>query len=251
MPPETPRDVAREGEFAAALGERTPVAGLHDGRGRDASDRFGVYRNTVLASLCEALASTFKATRRLMGEAFFDAAAADYAAQNRPSSPLLFRYGEAFPDFLATLPGLAPYPFVVEAARIEAARVAAYHAADAPPLDPAALAAVAPEALAALVFVPHPAARLLMLPDGGVAAWLANQSPPLHPVEAAAALVTRPALAVMVTPLGESEAEFAARLLAGRPLGEAATVDNVDLSAALASLLSIGAFAATSVAQTP
>lgn len=237
-PPAAPQaqDAATAHGFADALARRgTPVAGLTDGHGRAAPDRFRVWRNNVIHSLSGALGATFPATRRLMGEDDFRGAAIAYAEAVKPASPILSRYGESFADFLMR-PGHLD-PSVGECARIEFARVQAFHAADAPPLDGARLA-LAPEALAALVFAPHPAAHLVPTPHGGTGAWQAGTAS-----ADAAALVTRPDMSVLVTPLSAPAAAFAAALMAGRPLGEAAGEDGLDLAAALAALLAAGAFA--------
>ncbi|MEM0907789.1 MAG: DNA-binding domain-containing protein, partial [Pseudomonadota bacterium] len=238
--PATP--LSNQDGFIASLAQSAQPAGVHNGRGRPAPDRIGVYRNNVIVSLREALATTFIATRRLMGDAFFDAAAVAFAQDNKPASPLLFEYGGAFPDFLATLPGLADYPFVHEAARIEFARVCAYHAADQTPLAPDALAAVPPDALENVRFRPHPTVMLLSLPAGGLSAWQRNLD--LEEVPAPAALITRPVMEVLVTPLTAPEYEFARALVSGQPLGQAALIDDLDLATALTRLLSQGAFQA-------
>ena len=235
--------------FAEALNDkRAALSGMTDGRGRSAEDRFRVYRNNVIVSLAEALEASFPTTRRLVGETFFRSAAVAYAETTKPSSPLLFRYGGSFPDFLAGLPGLSNYPFVPEAARIEYARIQAYHAADAEPLAHDALARLAPDALPDAVLTGHPAAFLVHAPSGGVSAWRENQTPPQARVPADACLVTRPALDVMVTPLDTPTARLANGLLMGRPLGEAAALEELDLASALATLLSAGAFQSVCVA---
>jgi hypothetical protein len=254
MPPDPERGAgaAEQCAFASALVEKgATLSGLTDGRGRAAADRLSVYRNNVIVSLVEALEATFPATLRLVGETFFRAAARAYAEAEKPESPLLFRYGETFADHLARLPGLADYPFVPETARIEFARVGAYHAADAAPLPPDALGAVSRETLPGVVFTAHPATRLVPAPAGGVGAWQRNQDPPLPSVDAAAALVTRPVAAVIVTPLPAPSAAFAEALLAGRALGEAAAADGLDLAAALGALLSAGAFRSVRVTESP
>jgi hypothetical protein len=222
--------------FCAAL--RGGAAPRVTARGRDAAHRIAIYRNGMVSGLADALAATYPVTRELVGGEMFRAAAVAHARAARPSSPVLHRWGDGFADLLATLPGLAPYRYVPEVARIEFARVAATHAADAPPLDPATLAAVDPEALR---LAPHPAAQLVATPHGGLAAWRASVGEP--PVEAAAALVTRPAMTLIVTPLPPSAARLCSRLFAGETLGEAA---EDDLPTALAPLLAAGAFAALS-----
>ncbi|WP_420394606.1 putative DNA-binding domain-containing protein [Acuticoccus sp.] len=236
VPPEARADHAAA--FAAALSQPgARVGGLTDGRGAPAPDRFQVWRNNVVHSLAEALGATFPATRRLMGEADFRGAAVAYAQAVKPRSPLLFLYGDAFPAFL-TAPGRLQ-AHVGEVAAIDYARVQAYHAADAAPLEPAALAALGPDELGATVFVPHPATRLLQAPCGGATAWRTGV-PGDRPETA---VVTRPHAEVQVRVLGGADGAFASALVAGRPLGEVATLA-ADVASTLAALLSAGAFTA-------
>lgn len=253
MPPEPP-PAADQGAFADALDRAGPLAGLHDGTGRPAPDRLDVYRNNVIVSLRDALATSFPATERLMGADFFAAAAVDFARAEKPASPLLFRYGAGFADALARLPGLAPYPFVPEVAAIEWARLCAYHAADAAPLSPEALAALPPDALPRLVLTAHPAARLVAAPAGGYGAWRANAGDAAANGTAAAGydatagvLVTRPRWQVLMTPLDATAMRLAAALLDGTALGDAAaaadTGGDLALAPTLAALLSAGALA--------
>ena len=252
MPPDAPRAVDAAG-FVAALGGTGDIAGVHDGAGRPAGDRISVYRNNVIVSLRDALKDTFPVTMRLMGETFFDAAATAFAKATKPASPMLWRYGEAFPAFLSELPGLADYPFVPEAAAVEFARLEAYHAADAIPLAADALAAVPAEDLARVVFAAHPAARVVPLPAGGLGAYAQNSDETATDSgragsAARAALVTRPFLDVLVAPLTAGEARVAAALLGGAPLGQADGDSDV-LAAALTRLLSAGAFRALALAE--
>ncbi|MBJ3775425.1 HvfC/BufC N-terminal domain-containing protein [Acuticoccus mangrovi] len=244
-----PRRAEAQAAFAAALLDRSQrVAGLVDGHGRAAPERFMVWRNTMRASLADALGAAFPATRRLMGDDYFRAAALHYVEREPPRSPLLMTYGGNFADAIARLPGLAPYPFVPEVARLEFCRLTAYHAADAAPLRPEDLAALAADALPTARFDAHPAAALLPLPAGGLAAWQKNADPPADPSPEPAALVTRPDLDVRVTPLSAAAADFAAPLLAGRPLGEsAALAENADIVEVLSVLLREGAFCRVSV----
>ncbi|MEO1102313.1 MAG: DNA-binding domain-containing protein [Pseudomonadota bacterium] len=234
----------RQDAFAAALSAQGEIEGVHDGRGRPAPDRFRIYRNNVTVSLRDALRASFATTQRLAGEEFFDAAAVAYATANKPTSPMLFRYGDTFGDFLAALPGLDAYPFVPETARIEYARVIAYYAADTPALAADALATIAPEDLGNVAMTPHPATALLSVPHGGLAAWQANQNPPLPQTPAPAALITRPQMDVLVTALDGPSQSFTDALLKGAPLESAAAVDGLDLAATLGLLLCVGAFTA-------
>jgi hypothetical protein len=96
-----------------------------------ASGRFKVYRNNYLITLRNALRSTFTAVERLVGEEFFAALACAFAERHPPRSPIMARYGDAFPAFLETFAPLAEFPYLADVARLEYARVQAYHAADA------------------------------------------------------------------------------------------------------------------------
>lgn len=96
-----------------------------------ANGRFNVYRNNFLITLRNALRATFPAVERLVGEAFFAALANAYAECHPPRSPIMTQYGDAVPEFLARFSALADHPYLPDVARIEYARVQAYHAADA------------------------------------------------------------------------------------------------------------------------
>ena len=247
-----------EAAIAAAIASPDAAPeGLTDGRGRPAPDRFAVYRNNVMASLCEALGASFPKTEELLGTDYFRAVAAAYASREKPKTPLLWQYGEGFADFLAGLPGVAPYPFVPEVTRLERVRVLAYHAADAAPLSPDALVGLSEDDIGAVRLLAHPASALVPLSPRALSAWFAgdDELPDLR--ECDAALVTRPGDVVRVTPLRRAERIFCRRLLEGATLQAAATVADAetavagefDLATALGKLFAAGAFQAAAPAQ--
>ncbi|MDQ0314167.1 HvfC/BufC N-terminal domain-containing protein [Amorphus orientalis] len=228
--------------------------------GQPDGKRFGVYRNTVASTLTEALSATFPAVVRLVGEEFFAAAARAFASEEKPASPLLFRYGAGFPDFLARLPSLAPYPYIPDVARLDWAWLQAYHAADEAPLDPSALAGIAPDRLDHLRLALHPAAHLIVSPFPAVTIWEANRSdgpaPERLPDGGEDALVTRPDLDVEVRRLPPGAATLLSALDRGLPLGPAATAavqeaPDFDLAASLSVLLGAGALAALRPSEAP
>lgn len=96
-----------------------------------AGGRFNVYRNNYLITLRNALRSTFPVVERLVGEEFFAALACAFAECHPPRSPIMARYGATFPEFLNQFAALADFPYLADVARLEYARVQAYHAADA------------------------------------------------------------------------------------------------------------------------
>ncbi|ALA20555.1 MULTISPECIES: DNA-binding domain-containing protein [Chelatococcus] len=219
--------------------------------GKRADKRYNVYRNNVTVSLIEALGAVFPAVRRITGEDFFRAVARAYVRARPPSSPLLFEYGRDFPDFIAAWDHAAPAPWLADVARLERAWLDAYHAADAAPLEAQALAAVPAERLADIVFVAHPAARVVRSPFAAVTIFAAHrQEGQAQTIDAGTpedALVTRPGLTVAVRHLPAGGAVFAARLLAGAPFATAASealaeAPGFDLAANLAGLLAAGAF---------
>ena len=119
----------------------TPAA-VAGPNGKRARMRYNVYRNNVTVSLIEALAAVFPATMRITGRDFFRAMARSHIRATPPTSPLLFEYGRAFPDFIEGYEFARQMPWLADVARIERAWLDAYHAADAEPLSPLALASI-------------------------------------------------------------------------------------------------------------
>lgn len=97
--------------------------------------RFNVYRNNYRITLRNALRTTFPAIEKLVGAEFFSALAIEFAERHPPRSPIMASYGEDFADFLAGFGPLSDYTYLSDVARIEFARVHAYHAADADPFS--------------------------------------------------------------------------------------------------------------------
>ncbi|MQT11093.1 HvfC/BufC N-terminal domain-containing protein [Segnochrobactrum spirostomi] len=230
---------------------RDPEAPVPAGFAGDAARRFAIYRNNVAVGWIGALEARFPAGRRIVGEDFFRAMAAAFVRVRPPRSRLLHTYGDDFPDFVEDFPPAAGVPYLADVMRLEAARTRAYHAADAAPLLPEALAAVAPEAAETLRFAAHPAAAIVASPHPIVRLWAMNVGDlacgPLDDWMPEAALVVRPGLEVEVHALEAGAAAFALALLAGVPLTAAAASPDgapaFDLAATLGLLIGAGAFA--------
>jgi hypothetical protein len=140
--------------FAGAL--------LAEAHARDGG--IAVYRNTVFANWRNALGATFTVVRQLTGGPFFDAAVDAFAHAHPSTGGDLNVYGGEFPEFLATYPFASDLPYLPDVARLEWAIDEAQRAADAPgtPEDLlAALARIAPDAVATLRFRLDPSCRLL------------------------------------------------------------------------------------------
>lgn len=244
------RFASEQHAFAAALADpASPVpAGVVTARGDADALRFAVYRNNVFVGLTKALAQRFPVTERLVGVDFFAGMARAYAQVRKPASPLMFRYGGDFPDFIATFPPAASLPYLPDVARLEAAWTDAYHAADAARLDASVLAGVAPARLPAIRLSRHPAARLIRSAHPVGSIWAAHQGSEVAPVaiwQAETVLVVRPGMDVGIHILPASDADFAEALFRGATLEEAAAAGShagFDFGAALVGLLSLGAF---------
>lgn len=246
-------DPVSSGAFAEALfaPDLPSPAGLTGREETRPQRRFSVYRNNVTVSLVDALASIFPTVQNLVGEDFFRAMARLYVAAHPPTSPLLFSYGESFPAFLEGFQPAADLPFLADVARVERLWLDAYHAADATPLDPAALGQISTEHLACIRFQAHPATRMIRLRHAaGTICSLDRAGMPLdgvNPHREEAALITRPAFDVSIEILPSGGATFFERLLNGYPLGDACLAAGdqaADIPALIGIALTSGAFAA-------
>jgi hypothetical protein len=239
--------------FARALLEpaRPTPAGLMAWNGSDPAARFAVYRNNVVVSLVAALADTFPVVRELVGEDFFTAMARLYVAEQPPSSPVLAHYGDGFADWVAQFEPAAAVPYLADMARLERARVRAYHAADAPVLDAQVIAThlADPARLPGAQLQLHPSVTVLASPWAVVTLWAAHQGQgrleDVDPARPECALVLRFEDDAAVLAIPAASAEFFRRLQRGLPLGEAAaTGEPFDLGASLATLIRHGAISA-------
>jgi hypothetical protein len=237
--------------FAQALlnpGLSVPAAVKDSGR---AERRFAVYRNNVVVSLSRALRAAYPATARIVGDAFFAAAARIYVAGRLPERPALMTYGGEFPEFLDGFPPAQRHPYLSNVARLERARLIAYHAADTAPLEPNRLAAFAPEELTGLRLVVAPGAAVIRSRYPVVTVWMMNsglKEPARVDFSVAEdALVSRRGIEVQVRLLRPGAAVFLQAVLAGRTLAEAAgqaltDVPAFDLAASLSDAMAAGVF---------
>lgn len=244
-------------DFAAALRrpDAPPPAGLKAWNGSDVGRRLDVHRNTFVVTLVQALGETLPVCRQALGDEAFDTLARAYVRADPPRSPVLAEWGDGFAPWLATVPAAAAWPWLPALARLERARITAFHAADAAPLRVAEVAArlADAEALAGSRLVLHPSCRVLMEVWGVVTLWAAHQTDGAPPQDLAvfeqdeAALVLRDDTAtgggeVLLLPLSLPAARCADALARGTPLGEAvAGAGDVDFAGLMALLIRHGA----------
>ncbi|MDF1801862.1 DNA-binding domain-containing protein [Thalassovita sp.] len=234
-----------QSEFHSALRDaaRPIPEGLQDKGVAPAGKRFDVYRNNVAVSLSEALREGFPATARLLGEANFTQIARQFVACHAPRSPLMYLYGDSFPEFLAGIAPLAHLPWLSDVARLEWGMRCAYHAADAAPIATETLQSLTPEEFMTARFQFAPAVQLHRYdyPVASIRAYALNGG--AQPQGAAeAVLITRAEFDPALTVLPPAQADLLQALLNGQPLGDALEpAPDADLSALLPLLLQHGA----------
>ncbi len=234
---------------AALLAPDLPVPqGLSDGAGRPAGQRYDVYRNNVAVSLREALRTGFPALLNLLGQENFDNVAREFLRQCPPSSPLMMHYGAEFPEFLAGVEQLASLPYLPDVARIELAVRHSYHAADADPIDPAALAALDEPALMATRLRLAPSVQVLASPWPVLSIWQFATTPdaPKPQAQAEELAILRAEYDPVPVALPPYGAAFLQALMSGQPFGTALqnAPEDFDLPAVLHALLAHNAITA-------
>ena len=178
-------------------------------------------------SLIDAVADTFPVVQQLVGAEFFRAMAGEFVRRSPPVSPVLAWYGDAFAGFVAAFPPAAGVPYLADMARLEYARVLAFHAADADPVPVAEIAACLndPEVLPALRLHLHPSLQVIDSPFAIASLWGAHQGlgdlATIDPEQPECALVLRHGLSVEVVAVPAAAGRFIAALQGGATLGAA------------------------------
>jgi hypothetical protein len=213
-------------------------------------DRLDIYRNTVCSTLARALRLCYPAVCKLVGQDFFDGAAAAFASDTLPNAAWLDRYGGGFADFLARFEPVRSLPYLPDVARLEWAVNEALHAPQAESLDLLAFAQAAARDASRIILIPHPSVRWLRLDSPADVIWRAvleddaqaleridlDQGPLRVVVESIAGMFGMHRLA-------EADWQFASRLGGGEKLQTViASLPDFDASAALAQHLAIGRF---------
>lgn len=144
--------------------------------------RLDIHRNNTMIGLGSALADAYPVVARLVGPECFEGLARAYVRTHPPSKAPLIRFGLDFPSFLTHQPLAESLPYLADVARLEAAWLHAYHAAEAIPLDPARLAEIPPQRLGDLRFTLHPSHRFLASAWPVNLIWRANLDEDMTPV---------------------------------------------------------------------
>ncbi len=240
-------------DFAAGLFDpsRPCPPGLCAWNDSDPTARYAVHRNNVVVSLVDVLGDAFPVVRAIVGADDFDRALApDFVRAHPPRSPVLVDWGDALPAFIEGRDADTARSMLADVARLERARVRACHAADAPRLDAAAVAArlANPAALPGARLALHPSLHVVASRHPVVSIWAARQGeagdlPSLDADRPETALVLRTHDgrdddSVVVIAIDAPTARWLQAVAAGATLARAAqAAPGVDLAAAFALLL--------------
>ena len=232
------------------LGERgLPLPEVVAGNGLAPAARLQIYQNIIFNNLTAALRTDYPAVLKLVGEDFFESAAARYIREYPSRSGNLQDFGAAFPKCLAAMPEAATLPYLGDVARLEWARQESYLAADAAPLDAAALASLPEDQHATLRLVLHPSLRLVESAHPIWDIWMFCQEAAPQRLnlsgEGQALMVWRDTRQLVMQPMAGGQREFVAALLGKKPLAvahaSAVTAESqFDLTACLHWLLQTG-----------
>jgi len=173
---------------------------------------FAVYRNTVRRGCIDALQANYPAVVRVVGEAWFRAAAAEYLRDHWPTVPMLVDYGDRFSAFLSAFAPARDLPYLPAVAALDRCFTESHLAADAPLMTPSQCVAAIAEAgtrAGELRLAPHPAARWRWFESiPALTLWQRNRDAAYGDAAldwpGEGALLTRPAGGVEVRPLSRA-----------------------------------------------
>lgn len=204
-------DFARQqAEFQRGIldGDDTVLAEILDSPREKRETLFGVYRYAYVSRLVEAMRKDYEFLHEYLGDEMFDTMARSYVAARPSRQPNLRWFSHDVPEFLKTNEPYSRYPVLPELAALENALSDAFDAVDALVLDPAALAALPPEAWKDLRFQRHPSSCRLDFSTNAAAVWRAlkkGEVPPDAVHEPSRLLIWRQDATPMFRELSEEE----------------------------------------------
>lgn len=213
--------------FAAAIldPDQASLANWVSGNGLAPRARLQIYRNLVVNNLTGALRTAYPAVEKLVGEDFFDAAAARYIRDFPSRSGNLQDYGAAFAAFLAQMPEAQGLAYLADIARLEWARQQAFLAADAAAPALPALSAMTASEIGRLRFTLHPSLRLVISQHAIWDIWMFCQDDTPEGLKLSsggqAVALWRDGPRLSMQSLNVGHAQWLATLLAGRSLATA------------------------------
>lgn len=212
---------------------------------------FKIYRNTVIKSCIDALMANYPSVLRLVGTAWFHAAAAVHARNAPPIDVSMQVYGQHFPDFLKHYEGARELPYLADVARLDRSWTESHAAPDEALISASDLTHLSPIELGDTVLRPHPGARWIWFPDQpAYSIWRSNRESAEPDGELAwcaeGALLTRPHGSVIWQSAGLGLCTFLYACARGCTLAQAAEAaiqadPTQDIAQLLSELITAGA----------
>jgi hypothetical protein len=225
-----------QARFAAALrGERGLLEADVVDDGIEAAARLAIYRNNARAMFEGALERTYPVLRRRVGEDYFRQLARGYRERFPSRSGDLHWVGEHFAGYLAEAESGTGYEWLAELAELEWACECAFVAAREEPVEPQALARLAPDDLARARLRLQPSLRCVASSFPVLEVWHANQpGADGHAVDFSrggqCALVYCGADGLELAEVPSAALEFTRLLQAGTSLGAAVDESGLELA---------------------
>jgi len=188
-----------------------------------ALERVDIYADMYFYRLRDCLKEDFPAVCAVAGERNFHNLITDYLIAHPPSHFSLRHAGRHLPAFVGKHSLSASWPYLGDLTTLEWSILDAFDAADAPPLEPALLTAIAPQHWPELRFEVTPTLRLLALSWPVHDIWLQTQrgEPPaeIHP-ERTSLRVWRQDFRVFHRPTDAAETAALTAVARGAPFAE-------------------------------
>jgi hypothetical protein len=237
----------------AISASRTPAAGRRLGGATvDPDIGLGIYRHAYCARLRECLADDFPVLAGLMGSDAFQELADVVVSRLPPQAATLNRYGRRLVQLLMREPQVTRFGKVAsDLARLEWALVEAIHARAEPSITAEDLGRIAPVAWPTVRF--RPVASLRRVASSWAIDTCVRQHFRKQPItipddrQSGTVVVVRNSEGLQRRVMEPRAARFLARLVRGRPFGEAVSIPGFSpeaLQAACATCISGGFFAA-------
>ncbi|WP_457322355.1 HvfC/BufC family peptide modification chaperone [Roseateles sp. P5_E11] len=161
--------IQQQRRLAAAIRDGADAADLLAG---DHATGLEVYRHAYRARLVAALTDNYTVLARALGDEAFDALGQAYLAARPSQHPSIRWFGHELADFMAAADDeLVPHASLIDFARMDWALRGAFDAAQAPPLEPASLAALGADDWAGLVLHLQPSVQRAVLAYAIEPAW--------------------------------------------------------------------------------
>ncbi len=126
-----------------------------------AKGRMGIYRESAIGNITNAMELTYPVTVKLVGEKFFAATCRKYIEQHWPESGNMDDYGQDFADFLAQFEPAKTLPYLPDVAWLEWLWHRSSIAPECQTIDQTAIANIPQDKYFSLRLTPHASANLL------------------------------------------------------------------------------------------